>query len=126
MHCAACAATIQKRLVTAPGVRRAAVNLATNKATVDVDNGAIPADALIDAVRSAGYDVANDTLTVPVVGLRLFPGVERLEDLVRSVPGVRGAAVNPAAETARVTFVPGLFPPEALSRAIEQTGLTPA
>ncbi|MFI5280897.1 MAG: cation transporter, partial [Gemmatimonadales bacterium] len=126
MHCAACAATIQKRLTAAPGVRRAAVNLATNKATVDLDNGAIPTDVLIDAVRSAGYDVASDTLTVPVQGLRLFPGIERLEDLVRAVPGVRGAAVNPAAETVRVTFVSGLVPPEAIAHAIEQTGLTPA
>ncbi len=126
MHCAGCAATIQKRLTAAPGVRRAAVNLATRKVTVDFDDGAIPADVLIDAVRSAGYDVASDTLTVPVQGLRLFPGVERLEDLVRAVPGVRGAAVNPAAETVRVTFVPGLVPPEAIARAIEQTGLTPA
>jgi Cu+-exporting ATPase len=123
MHCAACAATVQKRLALAPGVRTAAVNLATNKATVDLDDGAGTARALIDAVRSAGYDVAEDVFTVPVEGLRFVPNVERLEDLVRAVPGVKAVTANPAAESLRVTFVPGLVPPDAISEAVARAGL---
>ncbi len=57
MTCSACAVTVQKRLADAPGVREAAVNYATGKATVSVEPGpgATVAD-LVSAVRDVGYD----------------------------------------------------------------------
>ena len=60
MTCASCAARIERKLNKVDGVR-AAVNFATEKATVDVesDAGHTPdAAQLIDVVRAAGYDAA--------------------------------------------------------------------
>ena len=59
MTCATCAARVQKALRGVPGVVRAEVNLATEKATVDYLAGLATHAALAAAVRAAGYDVAE-------------------------------------------------------------------
>ena len=43
MTCAACVSRVQRQLAATAGVRDAAVNLATNKATVELERGAVPA-----------------------------------------------------------------------------------
>ncbi len=53
MTCASCVARVEKRLRTVPGVE-ASVNLATESAKVTAPVG-VDADALVGAVRSAGY-----------------------------------------------------------------------
>jgi P-type Cu+ transporter len=53
MTCAACAARVEKKLASIPGVV-ASVNLATEKATVTVPT-TISTDVLVDAVTQAGY-----------------------------------------------------------------------
>ncbi len=57
MTCAACAARIEKVLNRTDGVR-AAVNFATETAQVEFDPSKASSDALIAAVRRAGYDAA--------------------------------------------------------------------
>jgi Cu+-exporting ATPase len=57
MHCAACAARIEKALAAAPGVATAGVNFATERATVQYDPAATTPEALREAVRGQGYDV---------------------------------------------------------------------
>ncbi len=56
MHCAACAARIEKALGGASGVRQAAVNFATARATVHFEPGSTDANALREVVRASGYD----------------------------------------------------------------------
>ncbi|QNE42053.1 MULTISPECIES: heavy metal translocating P-type ATPase [Hymenobacter] len=59
MTCASCAAFVEKSLSRTPGVQRAMVNFATEKATVDyVPTQASPA-SLKEAVLNAGYGVAE-------------------------------------------------------------------
>jgi len=56
MTCATCALRVEKALSAVPGVARAAVNLATGRASVEGVSGVLrPAD-LIAAVRRAGYE----------------------------------------------------------------------
>jgi Cu+-exporting ATPase len=59
MTCAACVARVERALATTPGVTEAGVNLATERATVRYAPGAVDREALIRAVRRAGYDVAE-------------------------------------------------------------------
>ncbi|MBX9624979.1 MAG: cadmium-translocating P-type ATPase [Gemmataceae bacterium] len=68
MHCAACAARIERALADAPGVSQAAVNFATGRATVAYDPAATDVAALREAVRGAGYDA------LPPVGGPARPG----------------------------------------------------
>lgn len=55
MTCASCVGRVEKALKAVPAVERAAVNLATGRATVSVLGGKTQAPALLDAVRKAGY-----------------------------------------------------------------------
>ncbi len=55
MSCASCVGRVEKALLNVPGVSRAAVNLATERAQVFVSAGAVEAD-LVQAVAKAGYE----------------------------------------------------------------------
>jgi Cu+-exporting ATPase len=56
MHCAACAARIEKALGETTGVADAGVNFATARATVHYDPNVLTPAALRDVVRAQGYD----------------------------------------------------------------------
>jgi Cu+-exporting ATPase len=120
MSCAACASRIQRQLVATPGVVDAAVNFGTTKVTVETD-GARAGD-LIEAVREAGYDVGTDTLTLAVADLRSAPDTSRLERAILAVRGVLGASANHAAESVRVTYVPGLLDTREVEGAVAAAG----
>ena len=55
MHCASCVSRVEEALAKTPGVASAAVNLATNQATVRFDPQQTRLDALIKAVERSGY-----------------------------------------------------------------------
>ena len=55
MTCASCVARVEKVLSSVPGVQRAEVNLATERARIHA-GAAVTADSLASAVRAAGYD----------------------------------------------------------------------
>src|SRR6478735_8789096 len=59
MSCAACARRIETALAKAPGVRRAGVNLATSKATVEYDPAAAGVRDFMRAIHDAGYGTAG-------------------------------------------------------------------
>ena len=62
MHCASCVARIEGALRQVPGVRMASVNLATEKAVVELGPAGAKVEALVCAVEEAGYGAA---LSVP-------------------------------------------------------------
>ena len=55
MTCASCVSRVEKALLKVPGVEQAAVNLATERATVSGVSGVIDTAALVKAVAEAGY-----------------------------------------------------------------------
>ncbi len=55
MTCASCAARVEKTLRDTPGVTRAYVNFATERATVAFDPGRVTLDGLTRRVAGAGY-----------------------------------------------------------------------
>lgn len=55
MTCASCAGRVEKALDAVPGVTRASVNLATERATVEGPSGAFRASDLVLAIDRAGY-----------------------------------------------------------------------
>jgi len=61
MHCASCVMHIEEALQAVPGVRAAAVNLATEKAVVEVEPAEVQPEVLIHAVEEAGYGAALST-----------------------------------------------------------------
>ncbi|MBN3752494.1 copper-translocating P-type ATPase [Paraburkholderia sp. Tr-20389] len=117
MTCASCALRVEKALAKVPGVARASVNLATEKATVDAD-ASVAVDTLVSAVRKAGYDAqpaqdaappasgggpTAETAELAIGGMTCAACSGRVEKALARIPGVTSATVNLATEKATVT-----------------------
>ena len=122
MSCAVCAQRVEKALGQVSGVEQAAVNFATEKAQVTFDPSAVDMATLVDAVRSAGYDVPAVTATFPVTGMNCAACSSRVERTVQGLPGVVRAAVNLATERVTVTYLPDIVTPGGIARAVEAAG----
>ncbi len=120
MTCASCVARVERALNALPGVQ-AEVNLATERAEVRFDAARVSAKDLADAVRSAGYDVAQETRELSISGMTCATCAQRVEKALRAVPGVTGVAVNLASERAAVEGA-GTLPVAQLLEAVRRAG----
>jgi Cu+-exporting ATPase len=121
MTCASCASKVQESLNKVPGVDEAAVNLATERATVRV-NGEVNPKALVRAVKDTGYDVGTETIILPIGGMTCASCVSTVEGALSGVPGVMEANVNLATERASVTYIPGVVGLAEFKAAVDKTG----
>jgi Cu+-exporting ATPase len=123
MHCANCAFTVERSLKKAEGVTEAAVNYATEKATVSFNPSLASAAELVGQVRGAGYDVVTAKIELPITGMTCANCAATVErTLNKKVPGVVQASVNFATERASVEYIPGVASVAAMVEAIEQAG----
>jgi Cu+-exporting ATPase len=122
MSCAACAQTVQQALGATPGVAAANVNYATAKAAVDYDDAQTGVGRLAKAVRDAGYQCGQASVTFGIPDLHYAPSTAGLEREVASVSGVIRAAANQATETVTVTYVPGVTTADQLEAAVRTAG----
>src|SRR5215218_2809162 len=136
MTCASCVNRVEKAIGKVAGVERAAVNLATERATVQYDPRQTTVADIGIAVERAGYGVidlpaepvvapepsspavpsgnGSDDATVPGVteavlpiqGMTCASCVRRVEKGLEKVPGVTAANVNLATERATVAYDP--------------------
>ncbi|WP_175694146.1 heavy metal translocating P-type ATPase [Burkholderia ambifaria] len=112
MTCASCVSRVEKALAKVPGVTRASVNLATERATIDAAPD-VSASRLAEAVQQAGYGATAVTATPPAAsrdlefefdigGMTCASCAGRVEKALAAVPGVARASVNLATERASV------------------------
>jgi copper ion binding protein len=126
MTCASCVRRVEKAIAAVPGVESASVNLATERADVRLAEPASP-EAVVEAIRSAGYEVAAQTVDIGVDGMTCASCVGRVEKAVAAVPGVVSASVNLATERATVKVMWAERPfrpsrPQSAGRAMSRTG----
>ncbi|WP_205186118.1 copper ion binding protein, partial [Burkholderia sp. LMG 13014] len=138
LTCASCVSRVEKALAKVPGVTRASVNLATERATVDA-TADVSALKLVEIVKQAGYG-ATPTITdagvaafVPsspaapasieldIDGMTCASCVSRVEKALAKVPGVTRASVNLATERATVDAAPDVTAAR-LAEAVKQAG----
>ncbi len=118
MTCASCVGRVEKALKAVPGVAAANVNLAAERAEVELA-GPVDRAALVAAVEGAGYDVPAAEMALSVEGMTCASCVGRVEKALKAVPGVAEASVNLASERAVVRGTAGA---EALIAAVEAAG----
>jgi Cu+-exporting ATPase len=133
MTCASCAMRVEKALAKVPGVTRASVNLATERARVEGD-ATVDAEALANAVRKAGYEATLSagpdatpvetprTTELAIGGMTCASCATRVEKALAKVPGVTHASVNLATETATVNLSGTGSGPDALIAAVKKAG----
>ena len=118
MSCASCVGRVERALQAVPGVRAAAVNLATETAEI---HGVAAPEALIEAVAGAGYAVTPTARELTIDGMTCASCVARVERALQAVPGVSAATVNLATDSAHVE---GVADPAALIHAVKGAGYT--
>ena len=121
MTCASCVGRVEKTLKSVPGVKDAAVNLATESAVVSFDAPASAA-AVTTALSDAGYPAIADEALLTIEGMTCASCVGRVEKALKSAPGVLDASVNLATESALVRYVAGALAPAEIAQIITDIG----
>ncbi|MCJ7512351.1 MAG: copper-translocating P-type ATPase [Anaerolineales bacterium] len=122
MTCANCVSTVERNLKRLEGVSSVQVNLASERASVEFDPKRTDDKAIIDRIRSAGYDVALGEATLVLRRLDDDSDARRLERLLAGLSGVEAAAVNIASERAVVKYVPTIISQHELRQAARGAG----
>jgi Cu+-exporting ATPase len=124
MTCAACARRVEARLGKANGVRRAGVNFATGRATVEYDPDATGVHDLVRAVKDAGYGTVPPAHLELVVDDSARPAgsPQPLEKHLRGKKGVLDASFNLATMEVRVEYLPGATDAADVRAAVEELG----
>jgi Cu+-exporting ATPase len=121
MTCTTCAATIEKGLAQTPGVEKADVSFAAEKASVEYDPSKVGLAEISKTISELGYEVATKKSIFPVSGMTCASCVARVEQALSSVPGVISANVNLASEKATVEYVEGTDVAD-MRHAVEEAG----
>ncbi|WP_349976244.1 heavy metal translocating P-type ATPase [Pseudomonas sp. WHRI 8519] len=119
MTCASCAGRVERALRKVNGAEQVSVNLANEQARVQAPAGSLP--ALVEAVRSAGYQVPTRTLELRIEGMTCASCVGRVERALGKLPGVEQVSVNLANERAHLQVLQGLDD-NLLLGAVEKAG----
>lgn len=121
MHCATCTTTVERAL-RRTGALGVWVSLASEEAVVEHEG--IPTSKLVEAVRSAGYDVVTYVVAFkirPVAPEELWLLVSKLEKR----KGVVRVEADYATDTLRIEYNPLTTNPEELEEALASWGLKP-
>ena len=121
MTCTVCALTIEKGLSETPGVAKASVNFASEKASVEYDPAKTNLTKLAKAVAELGYAVATKKSIYPVGGMTCASCVGHVEEALKDVPGVISVAVNLGSEKATVEYIEGTAYAD-MKKAVEDAG----
>lgn len=121
MSCAACAAAVERSLLSLEGVHEVSVNLAAERVTITTST-AVPLQVLIGRIREAGYDVPVSHIEFAVKGMTCAACVSAVDRRLSMEPGVLDATVNLATEKASLTYVPTISGYEDFRRAVGDAG----
>ena len=124
MTCAACARRIETKLSRAPGVRRAGVNFATSRATVEYDPTTTGVKNLVDVVRDVGYGTAGTVQARFILDDSARPSgsSQPLEQHLHRVKGVAAVSFNLGTMEVRADYLPSAVTVGEIRRAIEEFG----
>ena len=113
MTCASCVRRVERALSRTPGVERAAVNLASERATVGIIPGMTDRAALIRAVEAAGYGALQPAAGADVAATdadEVRDATRR--DEIRSLTARVAAGLAVSVALMAIMFWPGGFPLE--------------
>jgi Cu+-exporting ATPase len=106
MYCAKCAVKIQATLAQLDGIIAAQVNYASERASVVYDPARVHMAAMIDAVRSMGFDTTLERRTLTVRDLIYASSAHTVERIMHRAEGVVDASVDLRAGRVTLTTLP--------------------
>jgi Cu+-exporting ATPase len=96
---------VEKALRKTKGIAQARVNLASEKASVEYDPKKVDLTKIMNAITEAGYGVTTQKSIFPVQGMTYASCVARVEEALKSIPGVVSVSVNLASEKTTVEYL---------------------
>ncbi|RMG33487.1 MAG: hypothetical protein D6732_12160, partial [Methanobacteriota archaeon] len=122
MHCAACVLNVENSLKQIDVIRTARVNLDEQSAYIEIENGNLKADEIVERIKKSGYEVPVEERRVKVKGMHCAACVLNVENALKKVPVVLDARVNLDEEMAYVKVIPVENIEELISEAISKAG----
>ena len=122
MTCAACTNHVGNALQDLNEVEDVFVNLATEKATIQVSGDLPSLEAINKSLKNAGYGLGSDSITLAIDGMTCTACVSHVESALRSLGGVTEANVNLVTERGSIRYVPGLTSISEMRAAVTEAG----
>lgn len=126
MTCASCSQRVEKAVAKIEGVASAAVNLATEKLSVEYDSEKVTPSLIKETIEKAGYGVLEEskksTLTLPIGGMTCASCAQAVEKAVGRLDGVDRISVNLATEKATIEYDPQKIKLSDIRQSIEKIG----
>jgi len=122
MSCASCAATIEKALSKVNGVKKASVNLGSEKADVEYDAQKCKLSLLEEAINDTSYRVRNEKTIINIGGMSCAHCVNTLTKALEKLDGISSIKINLGTEKAYITYNSALTGISEMKETIEQTG----
>jgi len=122
MTCAACSGRVERSLSKLPGVEKAAVNLATEKAAVAYDASQLGLAEITQKIEKTGFQVIRDKAELRITGMSCAACSGRIERGLSKLHGVASAVVNLASEKATVEYYPDMVSLTEIKAKIEKIG----
>jgi P-type Cu+ transporter len=123
MTCASCVARVERAVKKLPGVVGVSVNLATEQAKVDYIPGAAGREAIVAAVRGAGYDVPGAAAAVGIATGETAAATRSTEAGAAAGGANAGVATSAAAAWASAAAAEELEDAQAKARAAAYVSL---
>ena len=124
MTCASCSATVEKALSKTPGVDKASVNLASEKASVEYAPDEVNKKELIRAISDTGYGVAIEKTSFKVTDMTCTSCTVSVEKALSKLPGVLSININLASGKATVEYLKGETGMADFRKSIEKAGFS--
>lgn len=121
MSCAACAARIEKQVISAAGVESAIVNFSRERLHVNYDELKTNSTEIINVVEDIGYRVIVETWEFQLTGMSCAACAARIEKAVAKEAGILEAQVNFALERLRVNADSSVIPQDIMA-AVKRVG----
>lgn len=130
LSCAACVRRVEEGVKALEGVASAAVNFATSKATIEYDPAAVDEATIQRRIEELGYGARIEApvegglkkTSIIVGGMTCAACLRRVENALKTAPGVEEASVNLATSRATILYSPRISEWSNLKRIIEEAG----
>jgi Cu+-exporting ATPase len=124
MTCVACASAIERALSKIEGIKRATVNFAVERATIEfVDpKNPVPLEEIIKAIKDEGYGVSTLKMEFLIKGMTCAACVAAAEKAINNLYGVISVTVNLIAEKASVEYISTIVSFEDFKKIIKEAG----
>lgn len=121
MHCASCAARVEKALLSVAGIASARVNPTNDTAIISGNADSLELNL---SLQQAGFPARQQTLQLQIQGMHCASCVARIEQTLKAQTGVLDARVNLAAESASIDYLSGMNSMHSLIQSVQALGFS--